>query len=157
MESYYNANPSDRRNCQNQGNRNCRPPVNNGCSTCQNRDYPIKSGCESCNGSRPPQRPMRPEPQQRNQNCTNHCSNHYPQSANRQGMNSTMMRNNCQCSNNEKRCNKQDPMEQLGCRFPVVMAYVPWQQWGNLYEPDCALREGTLFKDLNFIFCGVRC
>ncbi|MDE5777456.1 MAG: spore coat associated protein CotJA [Lachnospiraceae bacterium] len=48
-------------------------------------------------------------------------------------------------------------MDQLGCRFPVVMSYVPWQQWGELYEQDCALMQGTVFKDLNKIFCGVRC
>lgn len=54
-------------------------------------------------------------------------------------------------------CHRQDAMEQLGEQFPPVMCYVPWQQWGDLYEPDCALCEGTLFKDLNLIFCGVRC
>ena len=37
------------------------------------------------------------------------------------------------------------------------MAYVPWQQWGELYDADCGLMQGTIFKDLNQIFCGVRC
>ena len=64
----------------------------------------------------------------------------------------------CVCRMNPKRdCHKDDPMEQLGNQFPVVMAYVPWQQWGELYEADCGLMQGTLFKELNFIFCGVRC
>ncbi|MCR5702509.1 MAG: spore coat associated protein CotJA [Lachnospiraceae bacterium] len=40
---------------------------------------------------------------------------------------------------------------------PPVMAYVPWQQWGDLYEPDCGIKQGTIFKDLNYIFCGTRC
>ncbi|MGN0154311.1 MAG: spore coat associated protein CotJA [Lachnospiraceae bacterium] len=64
----------------------------------------------------------------------------------------------CVCKVNPKNgCHKNDPMEKLGPQFPVVMAYVPWQQWGELYEADCGLMQGTIFKDLNFIFCGVRC
>lgn len=54
-------------------------------------------------------------------------------------------------------CHRHDEMEQLGCDFPLVMAYVPWQQWGDLYEADKGLMQGTIFKDLNFIFCGERC
>ena len=53
-------------------------------------------------------------------------------------------------------CHKDDPMEKLGSRFPVAMAYVPWQQWGELYDAECGLMQGTIFKDLNKIFCGVR-
>ena len=63
----------------------------------------------------------------------------------------------CVCSAKEKKCDKKDAMKKLGDAFPVVMAYVPWQQWGDLYNPDRALKEGTLFKDLNKIFCGMRC
>ncbi|MDE7367203.1 MAG: spore coat associated protein CotJA [Lachnospiraceae bacterium] len=40
--------------------------------------------------------------------------------------------------------------------FPIGMAYVPWQIWGNLYPPEQGLREGTIFQDLNQIFCGKR-
>ena len=54
-------------------------------------------------------------------------------------------------------CHMNDPMERLGDAFPPVMAYVPWQQWGDLYEPEYGLKEGTIFKDLNYIFCGTRC
>lgn len=57
----------------------------------------------------------------------------------------------------EKDCHRHDEMEHLGCEFPVVMAYVPWQQWGDLYEAECGLIQGTIFKDLNYIFCGERC
>jgi hypothetical protein len=57
----------------------------------------------------------------------------------------------------KKNCHQDDPMEKLGDRFPVVMAYVPWQQWGELYDADCGLMQGTIFKELNLIFCGVRC
>lgn len=64
----------------------------------------------------------------------------------------------CTCKvSPSKQCHKNDPMEKLGKRFPVAMAYVPWQQWGELYEPDCALKQGTIFKELNKVFCGVRC
>lgn len=57
----------------------------------------------------------------------------------------------------EKDCHRHDEMENLGCEFPVVMSYVPWQQWGDMYEAECGLMQGTIFKDLNFIFCGERC
>lgn len=64
----------------------------------------------------------------------------------------------CVCKvSSSKDCHKNDPMEKLGNQFPLVMAYVPWQQWGELYDADCGLMQGTMFKDLNQIFCGVRC
>ncbi|MDO5154772.1 MAG: spore coat associated protein CotJA [Eubacteriales bacterium] len=47
-------------------------------------------------------------------------------------------------------------MEKLGCRFPIAMAYVPWQKWGELYDNEYGLKQGTIFKDLNKVFCGVR-
>lgn len=43
-------------------------------------------------------------------------------------------------------------------RFPVAMAYVPWQQLCNVYEDlDEALQNGTLFPELNKPFTGRRC
>ncbi len=39
---------------------------------------------------------------------------------------------------------------------PLAMAYVPWQHFGELYPPCKALHEGTIFPELNQIFCGVR-
>lgn len=64
----------------------------------------------------------------------------------------------CECKIKPKMsCHKMDAMEKLGDDFPVVMAYVPWQQWGDLYDAECGLSRGTMFKDLDFIFCGVRC
>ena len=71
--------------------------------------------------------------------------------------NGRSMEMNCVCTVSERDCHKIDKMEGLGRQFPLVMAYVPWQQWGDLYEADQALKEGTIFKDLNKIFCGVRC
>lgn len=64
----------------------------------------------------------------------------------------------CVCKvTSDMSCHKNDPMEKLGPRFPIAMAYVPWQQWGELYDPECGLKQGTIFKELNKIFCGVRC
>ena len=43
-------------------------------------------------------------------------------------------------------------------RFPLAMAYVPWQQLCNVYEDlDEALQNGTLFPELNKPFTGRRC
>jgi hypothetical protein len=39
---------------------------------------------------------------------------------------------------------------------PLGMAYIPEQLFENLYDAKCGLMEGTMFKDLNLIFCGVR-
>ncbi len=36
----------------------------------------------------------------------------------------------------------------------IAMAYVPWQEWQNLYEPDKGLRYGTIFEDLDKPFKG---
>lgn len=37
------------------------------------------------------------------------------------------------------------------------MAYVPDQEWTHLYDTDCALRHGTIFKQLDKPFLGWRC
>jgi hypothetical protein len=34
------------------------------------------------------------------------------------------------------------------------MAYVPWQHWSDIYEPERALMYGTVFEDLNKPFLG---
>lgn len=41
--------------------------------------------------------------------------------------------------------------------MPLGMAYVPWQQFGNLYEECEAVYHGTIFHDLDLDFCGMRC
>lgn len=38
--------------------------------------------------------------------------------------------------------------------MPVAMAYVPWQNWNNLYDLDKALAVGTIFPCLNRPFLG---
>lgn len=36
------------------------------------------------------------------------------------------------------------------------MAYVPYQEWGELLDMANALCEGTAFKELDLVFCGSR-
>lgn len=40
--------------------------------------------------------------------------------------------------------------------FPIGMGYVPWQTWRNIYEPDKALMQGTIFAELDKPFLGAR-
>lgn len=52
----------------------------------------------------------------------------------------------------EKFCNKN--IEDM----PIAMAYVPYQQWRNIYEPREALKRGTIFKELDLPFtCAKEC
>ncbi len=37
----------------------------------------------------------------------------------------------------------------------LAMAYIPVQQFKELYEPDYALEVGTLFKELDMPFYGI--
>ena len=39
-------------------------------------------------------------------------------------------------------------------KTPLAMAYVPFQQWGEVYDDDKALCQGTLFHDLDLPFKG---
>ncbi len=42
--------------------------------------------------------------------------------------------------------------------MPIAMAYVPFQQWRNIYEPSEALQRGTIFKELDLPFnCAKEC
>lgn len=36
--------------------------------------------------------------------------------------------------------------------MPLAMAYVPYQQWGEVYDSGDALENGTLFPKLKFPF-----
>ena len=73
--------------------------------------------------------------------------------------NSNMNRNmNCNNDSNMRSRNDYDCNKELLNlnRMPLAMAYVPMQEWGELYKAETAIREGTAFPDLNKIFCGVR-
>lgn len=50
----------------------------------------------------------------------------------------------CNCSDRKSLVIKQVP----------GMTYVPWQYWGNIYEPCKALARGTLFEVLDKPFLG---
>lgn len=39
--------------------------------------------------------------------------------------------------------------------MPIAMAYVPWQEWRNIYEAEKGLRCGTIFEELNKPFKGM--
>lgn len=39
----------------------------------------------------------------------------------------------------------------------IAMAYVPWQQWGEIYDYEKALQCGTIFDDLNKPWTGRAC
>ena len=43
-------------------------------------------------------------------------------------------------------------------KFPVAMAYVPWQRFDNMYDDlENAYCTGTIFPELNKPFTGRRC
>ena len=45
----------------------------------------------------------------------------------------------------------------IDSEYPIAMAYVPWQRWGETYDPEKALSRGTLFPALDFPFTGCAC
>ncbi len=40
--------------------------------------------------------------------------------------------------------------------YPLCMVYAPIQEFCNLYDPEYALRQGTIFKEMDFPFEGER-
>ncbi len=50
-------------------------------------------------------------------------------------------------------CNRETALSSM----PIAMAYVPWQNYGNIYSLPQALQSGTLFCELNLDFAGRRC
>ena len=50
-------------------------------------------------------------------------------------------------------CNRENVLSGL----PIAMAYVPWQSYGNIYPLPQALRNGTMFRELDLEFAGRRC
>ena len=50
-------------------------------------------------------------------------------------------------------CNKETTLS--GC--PIAMAYVPWQSYGNIYPLQQAMKNGTMFRELDLDFAGRRC
>ena len=50
-------------------------------------------------------------------------------------------------------CNKETTLS----NYPIAMAYVPWQSYGNIYPLQQAMRNGTMFRELDLDFAGRRC
>lgn len=48
--------------------------------------------------------------------------------------------------------------DQYSDRFPIAMAYVPWQQFAKMCDnPEEAFQNGTIFPELDKPFTGRRC
>jgi len=45
-----------------------------------------------------------------------------------------------------------EAVSRFPAQTPLAMAYVPFQQIGEVYDDDAALRCGTLFPELNLPF-----
>ncbi len=45
-----------------------------------------------------------------------------------------------------------DGMTRFPKNTPPAMAYVPFQEWGEVYDEENALTRGTLFPELDFPF-----
>ncbi len=61
---------------------------------------------------------------------------------------------NAPCQNFRENSNMNDP-HMLDYKS-LAMAYVPWQKWGNLYQPEEGFHTGTIFRSLNLPFTGRR-
>ena len=48
------------------------------------------------------------------------------------------------------KCCHHDPLSEL----PLAMAYIPWQEWKDIYSADKALCRGTIFEELDKPFSG---
>ena len=56
----------------------------------------------------------------------------------------------------ENSCESQCAMSVFPREISVAMAYVPFQQWCDVYQCDKALCQGTIFPVLDLPFMGVR-
>ena len=72
-------------------------------------------------------------------------------------MNNRLKTTQSPCFDIESSCCKQtmacDPLQTM----PLAMAYVPWQQWKNIYEGGKGLEHGTIFEELIFPFQFASC
>lgn len=62
-----------------------------------------------------------------------------------------------QCRMQTARTGERYPRYESVKDMTVAMAYVPWQQFGEVYEPDKGLKIGTIFPELNKPFIGRGC
>ena len=59
--------------------------------------------------------------------------------------------NSCCHEQSSMSCGESMNYDQLQ-RMPLAMAYVPWQQWQNIYDGSKGLEHGTIFEELLFPF-----
>lgn len=76
-----------------------------------------------------------------------------------------VLRKNKKGNKSMRNCNAQNRMNpvcpnesnrDMGPEFVVAMAYVPWQQFGPLYDIEKGLMVGTIFPELDKPFLGRR-
>lgn len=60
--------------------------------------------------------------------------------------------NACECRRLENGC--PDTHDHFPSHMPPAMAYVPWQNWKDVYDPCKALEAGTIFAELDKPFLG---
>ena len=53
-----------------------------------------------------------------------------------------------------RRNDNSEGMSRFPDKTPLAMAYVPFQQWGEVYDDEDALSRGTLFPELDLPFKG---
>lgn len=46
------------------------------------------------------------------------------------------------------------PMTVFPEKTPLAMAYVPYQLWGEVYDAENGMAQGTMFPELNQPFCA---
>lgn len=121
---------------------------------CNSRQTRTASNCSSCNESM--------NSCNRNNCNDNMCGNDDACGNNACGNNEC---NSCatnSCGNNVyggtgRRRGNYDNWNGCDDRFPIAMAYVPWQKFENLYSTEEALCRGTMFKELDLEFYGRSC
>ncbi len=51
-------------------------------------------------------------------------------------------------------CSNPNEYDELSS-MPLAMAYVPWQEWQNIYEAEKGFHRGTIFEELDKPFKGI--
>ena len=78
------------------------------------------------------------------------CNSNGGRRAAMQNSNRDARRNPCDREETSANTDRRDSLSEL----PIAMAYVPWQEWRDIYNPDRALSRGTIFEELDLPFRG---
>lgn len=82
-------------------------------------------------------------------NCSNNYRNYSGRPVNPRNI-SHNVDTDCNCRPKPSSPVKRDPLQGM----PLAMAYVPWQDWKNVYCQEKALQRGTIFEELDLPFEG---